>query len=141
MSKSENIWLVDWTDLISYIYVASDTRTYAALSTPVLVSRSASERTRQETEEFSLSRKLLELSTSLSTGVSTTGNVCSEGSLQETCIEELSALQLERVCTVEVSKYPELQFSRGYTLDNNKQILIVTQRHLAYHLPFGTLAL
>ena len=38
---------------------------------------------------------------------------------------------------MEEAKFPELQFSRGYALDNNKQILIVTQRHLAYHPPFG----
>ena len=34
-------------------------------------------------------------------------------------------------------KFPELQLSRGYALSNNKQILVVTQRYLAYHPPFG----
>ena len=104
-------------------------------TTPVRVSRTASERPRGETEELSLSRRLLEPSTSLLTGVSNIA--CSEGSLLETRVEELSELQLERVCSVEEAKFPELQFSRGYALDNNKQILIVTQRHLAYHPPFG----
>ena len=33
----------------------------------------------------------------LSTGCSNIGNVCSEGSLQETRVEELNALQLEQV--------------------------------------------
>ena len=84
---------------------------------------------------MSLSRRLLEPSTSLLTGVSNIA--CSEGSLLETRVEELSELQLERVCSMEEAKFPELQFSRGYALDNNKQILIVTQRHLAYHPPFG----
>ena len=84
---------------------------------------------------MSLSRRLLEPSSSLLTGVSDIA--CSEGSLLETRVEELSELQLERVCSVEEAKFPELQFSRGYALDNNKQILIVTQRHLAYHPPFG----
>ena len=104
-------------------------------TTPLRVSRTASERPRGETEELSLSRRLLEPSTLLLTGVSNIA--CSEGSLLETRVEELSELQLERVCSVEEAKFPELQFSRGYALDNNKQILIVTQRHLAYHPPFG----
>ena len=38
---------------------------------------------------------------------------------------------------MEEAKYPELQFSCGYALNSNKQILIITQHHLAYHPPFG----
>ena len=30
-------------------------------------------------------------------------------------------------------KYPELQFSREYSLDDNKQMLIVTQRQLTIY--------
>ena len=54
-------------------------------TTPVRVSRTASERPRGETEELSLSRRLLEPSTSLLTGVSNIA--CSEGSLmtRNTC--------------------------------------------------------
>ena len=104
------------------------------MSTPVRVSRSASERPGEE----SVSRRLQELSTSPLTGVSVTGNVCSVASPEEEAhVQESSALQLEQVCTVEEAKFPELQFSRGYALDSNKQILVVTQCQLAYHPPFG----
>ena len=103
------------------IYVASKLVTYVPrpMATPVRVSRSASERPREDLPP----RRLQEPSTSLSTGVSITGNVCSEASLEETRAQESSTIQLEQVCTVE---FPELQFSRGYALDNNKQILVVT---------------
>ena len=84
------------------------------MSTPVRVSRS------ERPGEDLPSRRLQEPSTTLSTGVSITGNVCSEASLEETRAQESSALQLEQVCTVEEAKFPDLQFSRGYALDNNK---------------------
>ena len=101
------------------------------MSTPVCILRSE-----KLGEDLPL-RRLQEPSTPLSTGVSITGNVCSEASLKETRAQESSALQLEQVCTVEEAKFPDLQFSRGYTLDNTKQILVVTQRHLGYHPPCG----
>ena len=124
----KNIWLADWTESIFY-YILHPLQAILVLNAPmsttlVHVSRTASERPRGETEELSLSRRLLEPSTSLSTGVSNIA--CSEGSLLETRVKELSALQLERVCSVEEAKFPELQFSCGYALDNNKQILIAT---------------
>ena len=90
--------------------------------------------------EDSVLQRLLELSTSLSTGVSTsvTGNVCSETNPEkESHVQESTMLQIEQVCAVEEAKFPELQFSRGYMLDNKKQILVVTKCHLAYHPPFG----
>ena len=107
------------------------------MSTPVCFSRSGSERPQEEAEELPFSRRLLESLISLSTGLSNIGNACGEGSSWETHVGDLNALQLERVCSVEEAKYPELQFSRGYALDNDKQILIAMQCHLAYHPPFG----
>ena len=106
--------LVDILDL-----VATELVTYARMSTPV--------RARKD----SVSRRLQELSTD----VCVTGNVCSEANPSH--VEESSVLQIEQLCTVEEAKFPELQFSRSYAFDNNKQILVVTQRHLAYHPPFG----
>ena len=44
------------------------------------------------------------------------------------------------MCAVEEPKFPELQFSRGYTFDNSKQVLIVTHRRLADHPPFGSVS-
>ena len=107
--------------------------TYAQISTPVYASRSASERPWEDL----LSWRLQKLSISPSTDVSITGNVCCEASLEITHVEESSMLQLEQVCIVEETKFPELQFSHGYILGNNKQILVVTQCHLAYYPPFG----
>ena len=103
------------------------------MSTPVRILRSVSERPREDL----LSRRVQELSTSPSTDVSITGNACCEASVEETRVEESRVLQLEQICIVEETKFPELQFSRGYALGNNQQILVVTQRHLAYHPPFG----
>ena len=44
----------------------------------------------------------------LSTGRSNISNLCSEGSLQETRVEELNALQLERVCFVSQGRSGEV---------------------------------
>ena len=99
------------------------------MSTPVRVSGSVSESPQEDLRIFL--RRLLELSTSLSTS---TGNVYS---LEETTIQESSMLQFEQFFTVQEAKFLELQFSRGYTLNNNKQILVVTQHHLVYHALFG----
>ena len=98
------------------------------------VSRSVSERPREDL----LSRRPQELSTLPLTDVSITGNACCEASLEERRVEESSVLQLEQVCILKGTKFSELQFSRGYTLGNNKQILhVVTQHHLAFHPLFG----
>ena len=67
------------------------------------------------------------------TGVTVTVNVCSKASPEEeACVQELSVLRLEQVdSTVEEAKFPELQYSCGYMLNNNKQMLVVTQcRHI-----------
>ena len=72
----------------------------------------------------------------LSTGRSNISNVCSEGSLRETRVEELNALQLDKFALChreEAVKYSELQFSRGYSLDDNKQMLIIMQRQLTIY--------
>ena len=89
MSISDK-YLVSWLDRIDILHQhASEPVPYAPTSTRV--SRSGSERPREETEELPLSRRQLESSTSLSTGRSNISNVCSEGSLQETRVEELNA--------------------------------------------------
>ena len=74
-------------------------------TTPVRVSRTASERPRGETEELSLSRRLLEPSTSLLTGVSNIA--CSEGSLLETRVEHVSFLFWLPIFVILLSPLPE----------------------------------
>ena len=114
------------------------------MSTPLRVSRVAGETFRRYNEEMP-PRRLVELGaeplncelTSPSTSSITEENICNEGSLLETRVEESNALQLEQVSSTEEAKYPELQFSLGYARDNERKILIVTQRQLAYHIPFG----
>ena len=70
--------------------------------------RSTLVRARQD----SVLRRLQELLTD----VCVTGNVCSETNLEkDSHVEESSMLQ---VCAVEEAKFPELQFSRVYALDN-----------------------
>ena len=55
----------------------------------------------------------------LSTDVCVTENVCSETNPEkDSHVKESSVLQIEQVCAVEEAKFPELQFSRGYALDN-----------------------
>ena len=113
------------------------------MSTPLRVSRGTGETFRRYNEEFPLQRLVelgggtIELRTYLAFKSSITAeNICNKGSLLETCVEESNALQLERVSSTEEAKYPELQFS-FYARDNERKILIVTQRQLAYHIPFG----
>jgi len=48
-----------------------------------------------------------------------------------------SALQLERLVSSEERKFPEFVFAFGHTNDDNKPILVVTQRRPSYHPPFG----
>ena len=85
-------------------------------------------------QEDSVAQRLQELSSD----VGVTGNVCRETNPEEDShVVESSILQIEQVCAVEEEKFQELKFSHGYALDNNKQILVVTQCHLAYHPPFG----
>ena len=48
-----------------------------------------------------------------------------------------SALLLERMASTEERKFPELAFAFGYTSDDNKPILVITQRHASYNPPFG----
>ena len=78
--------------------------------------------------------RLQELSTSLSTGVIDTENVCSKANPEEkACVQESSVLWSERnklsVLSKE-AKFPELQCSCGCALDNNKHILaIILQCH------------
>ena len=71
-----------------------------------------------------------ELLTSLSTGISVIGNVCSKASPGgKVRVQELSVLQSEQnklSVLSEEAKFTELQYSCGYMLDNNKQILTVT---------------
>ena len=70
------------------------------------------------------------------TGVNVTGNVCSKANPEEKArIQELSMLQSESnklsVCAVlsKEAKFPELQYSCGFALDDSKQILVITQCH------------
>ena len=78
-------------------------------------------------------RRLLE-----SGDATTSGSACCGTESRDEDAEEYNVLQLERLCTVEAPKFPELHFCCGYALDDNKKkILIVTQRQLANHPPFG----
>ena len=47
------------------------------------------------------------------------------------------ALQLEKITSSLESKFPELSFTLGRALDNDKQVLVVSQRVLAFMPPFG----
>jgi len=47
------------------------------------------------------------------------------------------ALQLEYVLSSTESKFSELVFALGRTTDDFKPILVVTQRDVSYHPPFG----
>ena len=73
---------------------------------------------------------LQELLTLLLTSVNVTGNVCSKASPEEkTSAQESSVLRSERnklSVLPEEAKFPALQYSYGYMLDNNKQIMVVT---------------
>ena len=73
---------------------------------------------------------LQELLTLLLTSVTITGNVCSKASPKEkVSAQESSVLRSERnklSVLSEEAKFPELQYSCGYMLDNNNQILVVT---------------
>ena len=84
-----------------------------------------------EKTQPAVSQRLQERSTLFLIGVSVTGNVCSKASPEEEAhVQESSMLQLEQVVSiVRGAKLPELQYSYGYMLDNNKQILVVTQHH------------
>ena len=48
-----------------------------------------------------------------------------------------SALQLEKISSSLESKFPELSFTLGRAQDNDKQVLVVSQRVLAFMPPFG----
>ena len=76
---------------------------------------------------------LQELSTSLSASVNITGNVCSKASpeekahvqeLSQACFDQNGISQLSVLS--EEAKFPELHYSCGYALNNNKEIHIVT---------------
>ena len=56
---------------------------------------------------------------------------CSIGSLAKERIE------LERICLREEQCFQELSFAMGYTGDNKEATLMVTQRELHHHPPFG----
>ena len=78
-------------------------------------------------------RRLLE-----SGNATTSGSACHGTESWDGDAEEYNVLQLECLCTVEAPKFLELHFCYGYALDDNKKkILIVTQRQLANHPPFG----
>ena len=47
------------------------------------------------------------------------------------------ALQLEKISSSLESKFPELSVTLGRALDNDKQVLVVSQRVLAFMPPFG----
>ena len=84
-----------------------------------------------EKTQPAVSQRLQKRSILLSICVNVTGNVCSKASPEEEArIQESSMLQLEQVVSiVREAKLPELQYFCGYVLDNNKQILVVTQHH------------
>ena len=67
---------------------------------------------------------LQELSTLRSAGVNVTGNVCSKTNPEEKAhAQESNMLRLEHdklSALSEEAKFPELQYSCGYVLDNNK---------------------
>ena len=46
-------------------------------------------------------------------------------------------LQLEKISSSLESKFPELSFTLGHAQDNDKQVLVVSQRVLAFMPPFG----
>ena len=48
-----------------------------------------------------------------------------------------SVLQLEEIAKIEETKFPELAFTLQRVVDSQKQALLVTQRGLANHPPFG----
>ena len=82
-------------------------------------------------EESSLLRLLQE---------STRSNFSGEDSRSTASLEAAtnsSVLQLGSVVFREQNKFPELVLTLGHTNDDNKSILVVTQRSPSYHPPFG----
>ena len=82
---------------------------------------------------------LQELLTLLLTGVNVTGNICSKARPEENaCAQGSSVLRSEQnklSVLSEEAKFQELQYSYGYMLNNNKQILVVTLQchHILIH--------
>ena len=64
------------------------------------------------------------------TSVNVTGNICSKASTEEKAsaqgLNVLWSEQKKLSVLSEEAKFPELQYSYGYTLNNNKQIMVAT---------------
>ena len=76
----------------------------------------------------SLNTPLLELTRR---GEEKTSNTTSEEAVSS------SALHLEHVLSIVESKFPDLVFALGVTTNDHKPVLLVTQRDVSYHPPFG----